>query len=135
MFTRRTLLASAAGSMLLPALARAAEPIKIGVIIPLSGGSGRQGQDVANAVQAMAALINADGGVLGREEDPDAIPVEGLVEAAGELLVRVAVADEGRAHHLEDVGAERHGGVNHVLGREFGHAAADEEVLQAGAAE
>jgi len=100
MFTRRTLLASAAGSMLLPALARAAEPIKIGVIIPLSGGSGRQGQDVANAVQAMAALINADGGVLGRPieilvRDDESTPAVGVAKANELASAGVAVVLEG----------------------------------------
>ena len=100
MFTRRTLLAGAAGSMMLPALARAAEPIKIGVIIPLSGGSGRQGQDVANAVQAMAALINADGGVLGRPieilvRDDESTPAVGVAKANELASAGVAVVLEG----------------------------------------
>jgi branched-chain amino acid transport system substrate-binding protein len=86
--------------MMLPALARAAEPIKIGVIIPLSGGSGRQGQDVANAVQAMAALINADGGVLGRPieilvRDDESTPAVGVAKANELASAGVAVVLEG----------------------------------------
>ncbi|HYG41798.1 MAG TPA: ABC transporter substrate-binding protein, partial [Bordetella sp.] len=49
-----------------PLAVKAAAPIKVGVILPLSGGAGPQGQHVANAIEAMAALLNEAGGVLGR---------------------------------------------------------------------
>lgn len=86
MLKRRTILAGMAASMVAPALAAAADPIKIGVIIPLSGGAGRQGQDVANAVQSMAALINEDGGVMGRPiellvRDDESTPAIGVAKA------------------------------------------------------
>ena len=85
---------------MLPALARAAEPIRVGVIIPLSGGAGRQGQDVANAVQAMATLINADGGVLGRPieilvRDDESTPAVGVAKANELASAGVAVVLEG----------------------------------------
>ena len=86
MLKRRTILAGMAASMVAPALAAAADPIKIGVIIPLSGGAGRQGQDVANAVQSMAALINEDGGVMSRPiellvRDDESTPAIGVAKA------------------------------------------------------
>lgn len=85
-YNRRVILAGTAASMLAPSLARAADPIKVGVILPLSGGAGRQGQDVANAVQGMATLINADGGVLGRPleillRDDESTPAVGVAKA------------------------------------------------------
>ena len=40
-------------------------PVKVGVILPLSGGAGHQGQHVTQAIQAMAAIINESGGVMG----------------------------------------------------------------------
>ena len=62
---RRTLaVASLAVGLCGTALAQA--PIKVGVIIPLSGGAGPQGQHVTQAIQAMASLINESGGVMGR---------------------------------------------------------------------
>src|SRR3982751_2544283 len=65
-------------------------PIKVGVIIPLSGGAGPQGQHVSQAVQAMAALINESGGVLGRPleilvRDDESTPAVG-VSRANELV-------------------------------------------------
>ncbi|WP_202981435.1 hypothetical protein, partial [Xylella fastidiosa] len=47
-------LASGAGAM-----AQSPAPIKVGVILPLSGGAGPQGQHVTEAIQAMASLISA----------------------------------------------------------------------------
>src|ERR1700723_2884525 len=86
MKTRRQVLAALGASMLAPSLALAADPIKFGVILPLSGGAGRQGQDVANAIQSMAAIINADGGVMGRAidlliRDDESTPAVGVAKA------------------------------------------------------
>ena len=67
MVTRRALIGGLAA---LPAFSRfafAADTINVGVIVPLSGGAGRQGQDVTNSIEAMASLINADGGVMGKQ--------------------------------------------------------------------
>ena len=98
MFTRRTVLAGLASSVTAPAWA--ADPIKIGVIIPLSGGAGRQGQDVANAVQSMAALINEDGGVMGRPiellvRDDESTPAIGIAKANELASAGVAAVLEG----------------------------------------
>ncbi len=101
MQTRRTILAGAAASALLtPRRGRAAEAVKVGVVIPLSGGAGRQGQDVANAVQAMASIINADGGVLGRSieilvRDDESTPAVGVAKANELASAGVAVVLEG----------------------------------------
>ncbi len=81
-------------------VARAAEPIKVGVIFPLSGGAGRQGQEVVNAITAMASLINADGGVLGRPiellvRDDESTPAVGVAKANELAGLGVAVVVEG----------------------------------------
>ena len=58
--------AAGAASFSLPALAQG-EPIKVGVIVPLSGPAGPNGQGVAHAVSIAAEMINAKGGVMGRK--------------------------------------------------------------------
>ncbi len=83
------LFAAVAG--LVPALAAAQEnPVKVGVIFPLSGGAGPQGQHVSQAIEAMAAMINEDGGVMGRQielhvRDDESTPAVG-VSRANELI-------------------------------------------------
>jgi branched-chain amino acid transport system substrate-binding protein len=90
-------LASSVASV--PAWAQQA-PIKVGVILPLSGGAGPQGQHVTQAIQAMAALINESGGVLGRQieiviRDDESTPAVG-VSRANELIAQgVSVIIEG----------------------------------------
>ena len=51
----------------MPAIARGQEPIVIGTLIPLSGGGGVYGADMQRAVVLEAEVINAAGGVLGRQ--------------------------------------------------------------------
>jgi branched-chain amino acid transport system substrate-binding protein len=75
-------------------------PVKVGVILPLSGGAGPQGQHVTQAIQAMAAIINESGGVMGRpieilSRDDESTPAIG-VSRANELLTQgVSVIIEG----------------------------------------
>ncbi len=100
MVTRRHFIAGSTLSVAAPRLAHAATPIGIGVIIPLSGGAGRQGQDVANAVQCMATLINDAGGVLGRRlelliRDDESTPAIGVAKANELASAGVAVVLEG----------------------------------------
>jgi branched-chain amino acid transport system substrate-binding protein len=99
MLTRRTVLAGIAASSLVSS-ASAADTIKVGVIIPLSGGAGRQGQDVANSVQAMATLINEGGGVLGRQleilvRDDESTPAIGVAKANELASAGASVVLEG----------------------------------------
>jgi len=80
--------------------AQAADPVKVGVIFPLSGGAGRQGQEVVQAMQAMAAIINQDGGVLGRQieivaRDDESTPAVGVAKANELAAMEVAVVIEG----------------------------------------
>ena len=75
-------------------------PIKVGVILPLSGGAGPQGQHVTQAIQAMAALVNENGGVLGRTleivvRDDESTPAVGVSRANDLLGQGVAVILEG----------------------------------------
>jgi branched-chain amino acid transport system substrate-binding protein len=75
-------------------------PVKVGVILPLSGGAGPQGQHVTQAIQAMAAIINETGGVMGRpieilSRDDESTPAIG-VSRANELITQgVSVVIEG----------------------------------------
>src|SRR5947207_9923465 len=85
LFRRTLLVAGLALGLAGGALAQPA-PVKVGVIIPLSGGAGPQGQHVTQAIQAMAALINESGGVLGRPieilvRDDEATPAVGVSRA------------------------------------------------------
>ena len=64
-------------------------PVKVGVIVPLSGPAGPNGQDVLDAIQVQADVINAEGGVLGRQlqivaKDDQSNPANG-VSAATQL--------------------------------------------------
>jgi branched-chain amino acid transport system substrate-binding protein len=75
-------------------------PVKVGVIFPLSGGAGPQGQHVTQAIQAMAALINAKGGVLGRQieiisRDDESTPAVGVSRANELISAGVSVIIEG----------------------------------------
>lgn len=76
------------------------QPVKVGVIIPLSGGAGPQGQHVTQAIQAMAATINESGGVLGRPievlvRDDESTPAVGVSRASELIGQGVSVIIEG----------------------------------------
>ena len=74
---RRALLLAA---LLLPAAAaQAAEPIKVGIIFPLSGGAGPNGQDVTNAIKVMAEMHQRPGR---RARPPDRGDLQGRREHA-----------------------------------------------------
>lgn len=100
MITRRSAIAGLAALSMSPRLALAADAIKVGVTIPLSGGAGRQGQDVVNSIKAMASLINADGGVMGRQiellvRDDESTPAIGIAKANELISAGAAVVLEG----------------------------------------
>jgi branched-chain amino acid transport system substrate-binding protein len=82
----------AAGIAMAPALALAAEPIKIGLIQPATGPAAYDGQSVINGAKLAAEELNAAGGVLERKielivEDGKADPAESL-NATEKLLDR-----------------------------------------------
>jgi branched-chain amino acid transport system substrate-binding protein len=94
-----TAAAAGAASFSFPALAQS-EPIKIGVIVPLSGPAGPNGQSVAWAVEVVADMINAKGGVLGRKlvviaKDDESTPAVGVTRANEMVAEKVAVVIEG----------------------------------------
>lgn len=100
---KRMSLAMAIGLALLtlamPA-ARAADPIKVGMLFPQSGGAGDDGQRVTRAVQVMAGLINAQGGVLGRPlevivRDDESTPAVGVAKANELIGQGVSLVIEG----------------------------------------
>ena len=75
-------------------------PIKVGTIFPLSGGAGPQGTHVTQAIQAMAAIINEDGGVMGRQieiltGDDQSKPAVGVSRATEMISDGVSVIIEG----------------------------------------
>lgn len=87
-------------SLALSAGANAQESIKVGAIFPLSGGAGPQGEHVTQAIQAMAELINADGGVMGRQielliRDDESTPTVGVSRATELISSNVSVIIEG----------------------------------------
>lgn len=99
--TRRQAVLGTATALALPAIrARAADPVKVGTIFPLSGGTGTQGQHVTQAIEVMAAMVNDAGGVLGRpieviKRDDESTPAVG-VSRANELIAEgVALVIEG----------------------------------------
>ena len=78
----------------------AAQPVKVGVIFPLSGGAGPQGQHLVKSIQSMAALINESGGVLGRQivieaRDDESTPAVGVSRANELISAGVSVIIEG----------------------------------------
>jgi len=80
----------AAAILILTAIPAGAQPIKVGTIFPLSGGAGPNGQAVTHAVKVMADMLNAQGGVLGRQiqvigKDDESTPAVG-VSRANELI-------------------------------------------------
>src|SRR5437762_9626355 len=68
--SRRAFMAAAlvlpAGMVLGPNAARAAEPIKIGFSMPLTGGLASNGKAILAAYQMWEEDVNAKGGILGR---------------------------------------------------------------------
>ncbi|WP_280153901.1 ABC transporter substrate-binding protein [Piscinibacter sp. XHJ-5] len=80
--------------------AQAQSTVKVGLIFPLSGGAGPQGQHVTQAIQAMAAVINENGGVLGKKielvtRDDESTPAVGVSRATELVASGVAVIIEG----------------------------------------
>ncbi|MCC8953090.1 ABC transporter substrate-binding protein [Bradyrhizobium sp. Pear77] len=89
-------LAILVGSVPLAERARAAEPIKIGLVTALSGQSARAGEALTRGATIAIEEINAKGGVLGRplelvRRDDESNPAKGLT-AARELIQREKVA-------------------------------------------
>ncbi|WP_230533894.1 ABC transporter substrate-binding protein [Microvirga roseola] len=83
-----------------PVHAQAQQPVKVGVIFPLSGGAGPQGQHVTQAIQAMASIINESGGVMGRpieivSRDDESTPAVGVSRANELISEGVSVIIEG----------------------------------------
>src|SRR5579872_7349656 len=73
------------------AFAQASEPIRIGVLAPLTGGGGPYGADIVKASKLAADQINAAGGVLGGRKielfvEDDETNATAAVKAARKLL-------------------------------------------------
>ena len=84
--TRRRLSLLAVAAALLPFTALAADPVRIGVLLPLSGGAALAGTEIIEGVRFAADEANARGGVLGRPiqllvEDDEGSPTKGASAA------------------------------------------------------
>ena len=80
--------------------AAAAGPLKIGVIIPLSGAAGPNGKHVLAAIEIEAAKVNAAGGVNGRQievmsKDDQSTPATGVTAANDFVSQKVDVVMGG----------------------------------------
>jgi branched-chain amino acid transport system substrate-binding protein len=91
--SRRSLLAGISALPFVPHLAhaQASEPIRIGVLAPLTGGGGPYGADIVKASKLAADQINAAGGVLGGRKielfvEDDETSATAAVKAARKLL-------------------------------------------------
>jgi branched-chain amino acid transport system substrate-binding protein len=98
-FNRRTVAAAFAAAVLVglttPA-ALAQEPIKVGLVAALSGGSAKSGEGITRGLTVAVDEINAAGGILGRKlelvrRDDESNPSKGQV-AARELIDQEKVA-------------------------------------------
>ena len=100
MISRKQFLVLGASILAAPRLVRAADPVKVGAIFPLSGGTAVQGQHVCEAIEIAAGMVNEAGGVLGRpiqviRRDDESTPAVG-VSRANELIGEgVSVIIEG----------------------------------------
>src|SRR5450830_267915 len=88
--THKIKLAVAAAILMYSSLGMAAEPIKIGVSGPFTGGSAPMGVSMRDGVKLAVAEVNAKGGVLGRQlqviERDDEAKNERGVQVAQELI-------------------------------------------------
>lgn len=96
----RSMAAAAAFALAALSGAAQAQPIKVGTIFPLSGGAGPQGQHLVQSIEAMAALINESGGVMGRKieivaRDDESTPAVGVSRANELISAGVSVVIEG----------------------------------------
>src|SRR5881227_4434493 len=91
----RLVLAAAAAALTIGA-AHAADPIKIGHVAALSGGSAQSGEAITRGLTVAIDEINAKGGLLGGrklelvQRDDESVPPKGIV-AARELISREKV--------------------------------------------
>ncbi len=88
--TRRSILATAAALTVAPAIGRAAETLRLGVLTPLTGAGGFDGPRMLKAMKAVMDEVNGAGGLLGKQvelvvEDDETNP-EAAVRAARKLI-------------------------------------------------
>lgn len=95
--SRRSLVLAIAGTALAAATAQAADPIKIGHVAALSGGSAQSGEAITRGLIVAIDEINAKGGLLGGrklelvQRDDESTPPKGLT-AARELIAREKIS-------------------------------------------
>ncbi len=97
---RHTLFAAVAAAAMLSVPVYAADPIKIGVAGPFTGGSSSMGVSMRDGVKLAIAEINKAGGVLGRP----LVAVERDDEARNEVGVQIAQELINKEHVVATVG-------------------------------
>jgi branched-chain amino acid transport system substrate-binding protein len=87
--------AAIAGAISVAAAARAEDTIKIGVILPISGGAAYVGQGIGDGVRLAVEQINAAGGIKGRKLEillrDEMLRPDASVAAAKELITKDGV--------------------------------------------
>src|SRR5260221_12980960 len=84
----RTAVAAIAMLIATAMAARAEEPIKVGLVAALSGGSAKSGEGITRGLSVAIDEINASGGLLGRKlelvpRDGESNPAKGPIAPAG----------------------------------------------------
>lgn len=82
-------LLSGISPQILGSIARAATPLKIGVLIPMSGPGGLFGPSCKNCTEMAIDEINAMGGILGRRVEPEFADVGGPPSDATQAAVKL----------------------------------------------
>ncbi len=88
--TRRSILATAAALTMAPAIGRAAETLRLGILTPLTGAGGFDGPRMLKAMKAVMDEVNGAGGLLVKQIElvvvDDETNPEAAVRAARKLI-------------------------------------------------
>lgn len=103
LFTRRRLLTAASlgatASLAAPFVARAAEPIKVGSLLDLSGPIGSTGQPMYDAIRLAVDEVNGAGGLLGRQINLINYDTQSNIALYSQYAQRLALQDRVNVVH------------------------------------
>ncbi len=109
--SRRTLLRTAGiATLAMPAIARradAAEPIKVGSLLDLSGPIGSAGQPMNYAIQLAVADSNAKGGILGRKVELISYDTQSNIQLYSQYAQQLVLKDKVDVVHAGITSASR----------------------------
>jgi branched-chain amino acid transport system substrate-binding protein len=109
--SRRTLLRTAGiATLAMPAIARradAAEPIKVGSLLDLSGPIGSAGQPMNYAIQLAVADANAKGGILGRKVELISYDTQSNIQLYSQYAQQLVLKDKVDVVHAGITSASR----------------------------